>query len=244
MEGIYEVLGYTISNFGKEKNGDSFLIEQLENEGLLIAVVGDGVSQQPCDWLASSTTCQTLVDHFKKNISQKGDIENRLLESIQLTNKQIALTEGICHKMASTLSVVVYSQLSEKIYYANIGDSRIYSLYNGMLEQLTVDNTMVRREKVLTSAGMRLIDKPILTQVIGQNSISCKISVKPIQTHEIIILATDGFYEARKAVFTKLMTEFGETANFEEGFTKLIDQVKILRGDDLTAVAIKGVAAY
>ena len=55
-------------------------------------------------------------------------------------------------------------------------------------------------------------------------------------------MATDGFYDARKVVFNKLMTEFGEAKDFEEGFAKLIDQVKILRGDDLTAVAIKRVA--
>ena len=232
-------MGYTIPNFGKEKNGDSFLFEQLEEENILIAVVADGVSQQPCDWLASLTTCQTLVDHFKKNISQHADIEKRLLESVMFANKHVALTEGKCRKMASTLSVIVYSQLLNKIYYANIGDSRIYSLSNGMLEQLTIDNVMIRKERVLTNAGIRLIDKPILTQVIGQDNISCKINVKSVQTGEVIILATDGFYEARKAVFTKLITEFGEVDDFKEGFIKLIGQMKILRGDDLTAIAVK-----
>lgn len=241
MKKTYGILGYTVSNFGKEKNGDSFSFEQLEEENLLIAVVADGVSQQPCDWLASSTTCQALIDHFKQNISQS-DTAQRLLESILQTNHDVALTEGKCHKMASTLSVVVCSYSSEELYYANIGDSRIYSLYNGSFEQLTTDDVIIRKERILTNAGIRLIDKHILSKVIGQDNILFKINVKSIRTGEVIILATDGFYDARKVVFNKLMTEFGEAKDFEEGFAKLIDQVKILRGDDLTAVAIKRVA--
>ena len=101
---------------------------------------------------------------------------------------------------------------------------------------------IIRKERILTNAGIRLIDKHILSKVIGQDNILFKINVKSIRTGEVIILATDGFYDARKVVFNKLMTEFGEAKDFEEGFAKLIDQVKILRGDDLTAVAIKRVA--
>ena len=33
MKKTYGILGYTVSNFGKEKNGDSFLFEQLEGVG-------------------------------------------------------------------------------------------------------------------------------------------------------------------------------------------------------------------
>ena len=115
MSEAYDVIGYSIANFGKEKNGESFLFERLEEESLLIAVVADGVSQQPCDWLASQTTCQTLIDHFKTNVSQI-DIGKRLSESILHTNRVVGLTEGKCRKMASTLSVVVCSQSEAEFY--------------------------------------------------------------------------------------------------------------------------------
>lgn len=238
MKECYEVFGYTISNVGKEKNGDSFLFEELEAENLLIAVVADGVSQQPCDWLASLTTCQALLNHFKRNISQ-ANIGQRLSESIQHANTVVGLTEGKCHKMASTLSVVVCPHAAAEFYYANVGDSRIYSLYNGQLEQLTTDDAIIRKERIVTSIGVRVIDRPILTQVIGQDNISYPIKVKPLRKGEVIILATDGFYDARKAVFNTLMADFGEADDFETGFTTFIDQLKMLRGDDLTAIAIR-----
>lgn len=241
MKEFCDIIGYTISNFGKEKNGDNFLFEQLEEEGILIAVVADGVSQQPCDWFASSTTCQSLIGHFKKN-SHQTNIQKRLSESILQTNREVASTEGKCHKMASTLSVVVFQKSSAEINYANIGDSRIYSLHNGKLDQLTTDNVIVRKERVLTAAGIRVIDKPVLTKVIGQDNLTFEITTKSIQTGEVLLLATDGFYDARKVVFNKLMIEFGEAKDFEAGFAKLIGQMEILRGDDLTAIAIKRLA--
>lgn len=242
MSEAYDVIGYSIANFGKEKNGDSFLFERLEEESLLIAVVADGVSQQPCDWLASQTTCQTLIDHFKTNVSQI-DIGKRLFESILHTNRVVGLTEGKCHKMASTLSVVVCLQSEAEFCYANVGDSRIYSLYNGQLEQLTTDNSISRKERIVTSAGARMVDRPILTQVIGQDNISFPVRVKAIQKGEIITLATDGFYDARKAVFNRLMMEFADNNDFDAGFAQLVDLLKILRGDDLTAIAIRRTTA-
>ncbi|MGI4875519.1 MAG: PP2C family protein-serine/threonine phosphatase [Janthinobacterium lividum] len=238
MKEFYAILGYTVPNFGKEKNGDSFLFEHLAEEDLLIAVVADGVSQQPCDWLASLTTCRALIDHFKRADTRKG-IKERLLDSIAQTSREVAATEGKCYQMAATLSVVVCQKSSEDFYYANIGDSRIYSLYGGNLEQLTKDDVIIRKERYLTNAGVRVVDKPVLTKVIGQDYISFKIYEASMRAGETIVLATDGFYDARKAMFQKIMLEFGGASDFERGFVELIDQLKILRGDDLTAIAIK-----
>ena len=233
-----DILGYSIANFGKEKNGDSFLFEYLDEEGLLIAVVADGVSQQPCDWLASLTTCRTVIDQFKKNKEQK-ELSKRLWESIAYTSKFVASTEGKCHKMAATLSIVVCQQSSEEFFYANIGDSRIYSLYNGTLKQLTTDDVTIRKERILTPAGTRVIDRPILTKVIGQDNIAFNINRSTIRTGEALILETDGFYDARKATFNNIMLEFGDAEDFKAGFAALTSKLEILRGDDLTAIALK-----
>jgi serine/threonine protein phosphatase PrpC len=238
MRDTFEIQGYTIPNTGREKNGDCYGFEYIESEGLLLAVVADGVSRQPCDWLASETTCKHLLEIFKKSAEQS-DMGTRLRESIFKTNQKLIDAEGPCQKMASTLSVVVLDSDQKRFYYSNIGDSRIYRLDRGIFLQLTRDDSVVTKEKVYISGMVRTIDKHTLTKAMGQKNISIEVVEEPINEGQIIILATDGFYEARKASFNRIMEQFETSNSFEENFKTTLDKVEILRGDDLTVVMIK-----
>lgn len=238
MTDSFEVQGYTIPNGGKEKNGDSYAFEYIENEGLLVAVVADGVSRQPCDWLASETVCKNLVQTFK-TLANQTDVKVRLKESIFQANKKLIATEGKCAKMASTLSVVILDTNHNCFYFSNIGDSRIFRLTKGNFSTLTRDDSVVTKEKVYANGGVRITDKHTLTKAMGQENITVEVIEEPISKGEIIILATDGFYEARKASFNTIMEQFEKSGSFEENFKNTIDKLEILRGDDLTAVMIK-----
>jgi serine/threonine protein phosphatase PrpC len=237
MKSTYAIRSYSIANFGKERNGDSFLFEEIEDENLLIAAVADGVSQQPCDWLASSTACKAVISHFKQYKHEK-DIARRLETSISKANHDVIATEGKCHKMASTLSIVVCEKLSGQCFYANIGDSRIYSLYENRLELLTTDDIIVRKESITTPIGRRVVEKDTLTKVVGQHNLSFSIEKKSFQPGEMLILATDGFYEARKATFNKLMIEYSKTNDLQTGFNSLIEKIEIFRNDDSTIISV------
>jgi serine/threonine protein phosphatase PrpC len=238
MDIFFDILGYSVPNIGKEKNGDSYIFEYLENEEILVAVVADGVSKQPCDWFASKTTCKKLLECFKLQEGNK-NIHQRFLNSISETNKFVNNMEGNCRRMASTLSVIVWPTSDNKLYFSNIGDSRIYSLKDEKLEQLTKDDSVITKEKVLMHGGLRVIDKSTLTKVIGQDNISISVAEKSLEIGEIIILATDGFYDARKAVYNKIMIELSKSENFKDGFTTAINKLEMLRGDDLTAIVMK-----
>ena len=237
MSSNYEIRAYTISNVGKEKNGDHYLYEYIEDEHLLFAVVADGVSQQPCDWFASETTCRNVIENFK---NQRGvrDLHKRLQSSIYQTNQYVSRVDGACYKMASTLSSIVWDITEDKIFYANIGDSRIYSLYDGKLDQVTKDDAVVTKERIYTQNGQRMVDKSTLTKVIGQDNISVQVEERAFLKGEIMVLATDGFYEARKATYSRIMTEFSKTDDFSEGFKTVIEKLELLRGDDLTTIII------
>ncbi|MBO9700771.1 MAG: protein phosphatase 2C domain-containing protein [Sporocytophaga sp.] len=238
MSALFDILGYSIPNLGKEKNGDSYIFEYLEEEQILVAIVADGVSKQPCDWFASETTCKKLLENFKK-LEGNQDINQRLLSSISETNKFVINIEGNCKRMASTLSVIAWQAFTNKLYFSNIGDSRIYSLKDEKLEQLTKDDSIITKEKVLMHGGLRVIDKSTLTKVIGQDNITISIAEKLLEVGEIIILATDGFYDARKAVFNKIMIDLSKSENFKDGFITVINKLEMLRGDDLTAIVMK-----
>jgi PPM family protein phosphatase len=238
MNDAFEIYGYSVANVGKEKNGDSFVFEYIESKGLLLAIVADGVSQQPCDWFASETTCKQLLG-FVREFEKHADIKTQLKEAILRTNEILISTEGKCHKMASTLSVVLIDVNAKCFYFSNIGDSRVFTLQNADFSQVTKDDSVVTKQKIFASGGFRIVDKHTLTKVMGQEKISIEVQERRIAPGEIIILATDGFYEARKASFNRIMIEFHTSGSFEDDVKVVIDKFEMLRGDDLTVVMVK-----
>jgi protein phosphatase len=65
-----------------------------------------------------------------------------MMRSIDREIKQGAIDDPDCEDMGTTLSAIVSAE--ENAYLAHVGDSRIYRLRNGHLEQLTNDNTFVQ----------------------------------------------------------------------------------------------------
>jgi serine/threonine protein phosphatase PrpC len=241
MKNTYEVLGYSVSNIGKEKNGDHFLHSFLDEEDILIAIVADGVSKQPCDWFASETTCQKVYEFFQ-SLRAEQEIATRLLKSIQQANEFILRLEGPCRKMASTLSVIVWPTNAETYWLANVGDSRIYSLYEGQLGLLTKDDVILFKERVLTHGGVRVIDRPMLNKVMGMPNLNVSVKEQPFRESEILILASDGFYDARKSIFSQTMAALSKLEDFQGAFEETVKKFEMLRGDDFTTVMIRNIA--
>jgi len=53
------------------------------------------------------------------------------------------------------------------------------------------------------------------------------------------MLASDGFYGARPGSFSKLVSKLAATASFKDGFDEMVKDFELMRGDDLTVVALK-----
>jgi protein phosphatase len=100
--------------------------------------------------------------------------------------------------MATTL-VFAYVRPDE-MYVANVGDSRVYLIHDGMIQQITDDHTYVNdlvkmgaitKEEALTHAR-----KNVITRAIGANANNepdC-FSV-PVRGGDRILLCSDGLYD-------------------------------------------------
>lgn len=238
MEPEYKIYRYTIPKLGKERNGDHHLCELIDDNMLLVAIVSDGVSKQPCDWLASEKTCQEILANLKNN-KDEPDLKKRILNSIVSANESVIKTEAPCAKMAATVSMIVWPIGSNKIYFSNIGDSRIYSSFLGKLALLTKDDSIVTKQKIHTSIGSRIVDQSVLTKAMGQPAIAIPVYEKQIEQNEIIILATDGFYDSSKGSFTKKMSDASLHENFSLFFQETINVFQLFRDDDFTVIALQ-----
>ena len=121
----------------KAKCGDSFKLEYVEEEELLICMVCDGVGSRPADYLASGIACEEFIPAFKK--IQDSVIENRIIKAIKEINSKLLEIEGVNKGLMSTMTMIILDIVHEFYYSVNIGDSRLYGLKINELIQLTQD---------------------------------------------------------------------------------------------------------
>lgn len=138
----------------------------------------------------------------------------------QLTNLGISYDEG--RNMGATLSLVWY--VAGRIYFAHIGDSRIYHLpTEGPMRQLTEDHTHVgwlrRCGKLNEREARNHPRKNVLTQSLGAGNqlIQPQIGEVSCQRGDRLILCTDGVIEG---LWDRAIEEFARFhAQDEDGRT-------------------------
>ena len=128
---------YGATNVGKvrKNNEDAFII--LEEKDIYLLADGMG------GHLGGEYASTMAVKDLKDLLSQAQDKE-AITRAIQEVNERIydkSLEDENLAGMGTTLSMIYI--LGKELYYANIGDSRIYRVQNKKLEQLTVDDSYV-----------------------------------------------------------------------------------------------------
>lgn len=220
---MFKIAGNTLKYFEKKRNGDHFCSKDISDEEILIGIVADGVSGQPCDWFASELSCDKFIEFFEQN--KLYDIERRIEKSIVLTNEKVKEEEGDCQRMCSTFSLIVWKYVSNECFIVNIGDSRIYKVYDDNLVQLSRDDSIKGTS--------------ILTNVIGMASTKIKVERISFLDNESILLASDGFYTAEKSAFVNDMVQVCRSEDLNIGLNHVFSKYDFNATDDMTALIIK-----
>lgn len=113
---------------------------ELENKGI-IAAVADGIGGHKGGREAAEYTVRGLLSDYFATPDTWG--VPRAIETVTTALNRWVIAEGSRNAelagMATTLSVLVLR--GRRFYTAHIGDSRIYRLQDGRLQQMTVDHT-------------------------------------------------------------------------------------------------------
>ena len=120
----------------------SFPIE-LDEESQFYLLVADGMGGHEFGERASQGLLEYLCECFKENRFRTENIEDDLRFHVKQFNDRLnrqAVEEGQLKPMGSTLTGVIWAQ--NKVYLINAGDSRTYRLRDGILRQLTQDETV------------------------------------------------------------------------------------------------------
>ena len=125
---------------------------------------------------------------------------NRLATSVRVANRQVwrrAEHSIECSGMGTTVAAILLGD--GPMIVANVGDSRVYLLRDGVLKQLTIDDTMIGS---LLQRG--LIDpadvekhpmRNVLTQSAGsQETVEVHVREETLRPHDVVLLCSDGLH--------------------------------------------------
>ena len=168
---------------GKELKGDDFYGVKI-NQDITVAVVCDGVGSAKEGALAAKKVTNYLLQNFKnrpKSWSIEKSIKN-FIESINSILYKESINEYERPELVTTLALVVI--VGNRLYGANVGDSRVYLLRDNKLTQLSLD-------QVVEDEGF----EGVLTEAIGmQESVHLYYFENILQKDDKILLCSDGLY--------------------------------------------------
>ena len=195
MSESFQIAGITEKFHEKNRNGDHILYQLIEAESLVVALLVDGVSNSPCDWLSSRTACEKFMQEF---LSQPmANFKERILHAMQEAHYAV-LNHEEHHGMLCAFAAVIWRIGEDTFHYINIGDTRIYHIRGGVSEQITEDEADVvflrRGTKIATDGSGHPLTRRVITNAVG--SITCKITVQSGSwaKGDLLVLASDGFY--------------------------------------------------
>jgi len=225
---ILDAIARTDKGLVRENNEDAFQL--LSEDG--IVVLADGMGGHKAGEVASRLAVQKISDLLLKQLHQGVDshssIQEMLQQAVVLANQDIfnMSEQTITHRGMGT-TVVAGLFIRNRLFYAHVGDSRLYLLRGGRLTLLTRDHTMLRllvdqgvfkTEREARAAG---IPGSKLTRGVG---LDIKVDVESaeieLESNDLYLFCTDGL--------TNMVTDGMIGAVIQESLSDLSSAVDLL----------------
>jgi serine/threonine protein phosphatase PrpC/tRNA A-37 threonylcarbamoyl transferase component Bud32 len=174
--------GFSLAK-GKELTGDDFYDTRTIGN-LTVAIVCDGVGSAQEGAAAAKRTTNFLMNNLKKR-PKTWSIEKSLKSFVHSINSILYQESQVDYErseLVTTLAIVVIE--GNRLYGANVGDSRVYLFRDSKLSQLSFD-------QVMEEEGY----DGVLTQAIGiDKEVELFYFENEVQKDDKILLCSDGLY--------------------------------------------------
>ena len=158
-------------------------------------VVADGMGGHQAGDYASKYTVEVLKRELEQ--SDEEDVEKALVSAIKKANQEIIKKASQDpHLKGMGTTVVAATIVRQMMYFANVGDSRLYLINQG-ITQLTKDHSlveeMVRLGVIKPEEAKHHPDKNIITRAIGaKDTVDVDFYEHRLKKGDIILMCTDG----------------------------------------------------
>ena len=146
----------------RENNEDSIDVKQFPD--MTVCLVADGMGGQAAGEIASKRAVEIVPRELKKHLGPSVNADDTkvvIRRAIVQANEEImamAALDRELKNMGTTLVVTLWRKGSSQMYVAGMGDSRVYLIRKGKIEQLTVDHSIAQalvEAKTISAAEAR-----------------------------------------------------------------------------------------
>lgn len=193
-----------LTDIGRKRKENQDALYLADASGLY--VVSDGMGGHRAGEVASRLVVEALRDTITGNVAGPPDGEadpalseaaNLLLYAIRAANRLVyeASNKNPSFRgMGATVSVVLFS--GDSFIAANVGDSPIYLVHKGVIEELSVSHTLMAEHAAAHPEGKTTLNpkyKHVLTRAVGTHK-SVRADVCEIQWFpgDTLVICSDG----------------------------------------------------
>jgi protein phosphatase len=250
----FEVAAKTDVGCVRVRNEDTFGYDT----GCGAFVVCDGVGGQAAGGVASKIAVETILDHLKEPGRELGhssaetgegiSARARLLgKAIQATNQAVreAANRAEGHAgMACTIACALVEDCFVSI--GHVGDTRVYRIYHGKIQQLTRDHSLVTEQVrlgIISPEKAKASDlRNVLLRALGsEEMVTPDLDDLLAQSGDILVLASDGL--TTKLSEQEILQTVLAAATLEQACVDLVQSAKNTGGEDnITCLLIRFVS--
>ncbi len=239
---VVQMVTATDVGLQRKNNEDSCAV--VEEAGL--CVVADGMGGHLGGEIASNIAIETVSEAFKgrpRNGQDERKDAELLSKCIKTANKEIyrrGNADAALKNMGTTIVAVVLS--GDYIVTANVGDSRIYRMRDGKLQQVTEDHSWVgelRKKNLISEEDARSHPlKNIITRALGMEpTVEVDVKWEKAKAGDIYLLCSDGLTDlVPDAEISRKMAAAGN--NLSAMATALIEAANGAGGTDNITVGL------
>ena len=236
---------FSMTHIGRrrETNQDYMFTSETEVGNLPnLFLVADGMGGHAAGDYASRFTVERIVEYIGQ--AQQSEPVTLLSEAIAYANRLLLSEAEADEKKAGMGTTIVAATLcGEKLYTANVGDSRLYVVNQSKIVQITRDHSlveeMVRLGEMDKEDAREHPDKNIITRAIGVGtSVSADFFEAEVTRDDTILMCSDGLTNMIDDAEIKRII-LGQRDIVEEA-EKLVETANLNGGkDNITVVLIE-----
>lgn len=250
LTGILEVVRLTDVGKRREHNEDA-IASDVE---IGLVVLADGMGGYKAGEVASEMAILTIIAELKESMAElppgQRDAESGmqaearfLLDAVARANQAIysvSQSQPQCAGMGTTLVVGLFT--NDRLLVGHIGDSRMYRLRNGALQQLTEDHSLLQeqiRSGLITPEQARQSgNKNLVTRALGVDpEVELELHEHAVLPGDLYLVCSDGLTDiVEDADIHSTLTTLN--ANLELAAHQLVDMANDAGGKDNISVIL------
>jgi protein phosphatase len=241
-----------LSDPGLVRGNNEDAVAEDADIGLL--VLADGMGGYNAGEIASGIAVTTVIDTVRRQwpTLRHGSVDaasgysvealtlKTAIETAHTTIHQVSQTQPQCAGMGTTIVVAVLHD--DRIAIAYVGDSRLYRLRHGRLEQITRDHSlleeMIARGHYSREDAERIVRKNIVTRALGvEPEVQVDLIEDTVEVDDLLLLCSDGLCDMVSDE-TIGLTLKRYAANLETAAQRLVQLANDAGGKDNVSVVL------